>query len=138
MKTKNHKVKYTRDMYKTMCKTFFGSKAKGLDVEACADITAGKLIKKYPNSFDTISPAGVRAKCYQLQREGYNYKTDTFADQDVEQVKKMKQKDTKAKDEKFRNAEDVKVVGYHKEERKVISDVISMTVRGVEITMVFK
>ena len=125
---------YTPEMYPVMYKTFFKSREKGIDVDSSGEITARKLEKKF--GLKNVSAPGVRAKCYKLKNDGYDPKTNTFIKKEPKPAKPVNT--LKTKSEKHKNTEEVKVVGYHKEERSVTSDVISMTVRGVEITMVFK
>jgi len=119
------KVKYTRDMWKTMSKAFFTAKDKGLDVDTCAEVAAGKLIKKFGDRFDSISPAGVRAKCYELKRRGYDYKSDTL----IGETTTPKKETAPAKTTKT-----VEVMDYDAGNVKQVS----FKVGDVEITMVFK
>jgi len=121
----NSKIKYTPDMWPVMSRAFFKSRDKGIDVDTCADIAASKLIKKFGDKFDSISPAGVRAKCYELKRKGYDYKTDTMTNE----TKTPKTKTTPAK-----TAKTVEVMDYDAGNVKQVS----FKVGDVEITMVFK
>ena len=121
----NSKVKYTRDMWKTMSKAFFTARDKGLDVDTCAEVAASKLIKKFGDRFDSVSPAGVRSKCYELKRRGYDYKSDTL----IGATTTTKKETTPAK-----TAKTVEVMDYDAGNVKQVS----FKVGDVEITMVFK
>lgn len=143
---------YQRHMYQTMCKTFFRLRDKDVDVNTAAETVKRKLEKKFPEFKGIeLNSAGVRAKCYELRRKGYDYKLDKFIKDEYPTPKKKEKKESsKSIERKFEPAttldrpgkysasEDVKVTGYQTEERLVLTDTIKMTVRGVDITMVFK
>lgn len=79
--------KYTPKMYPLMCRTFWEARSKSdKSCEQAAKTALRALMKEYPDLDGNHH--GVRAKCYELRRNGYDWETDSFK-------QKLKQ-DTKA------------------------------------------
>lgn len=70
-------AKYTPKMYPLMCKTFWDARSKSdKSCEEAAKTALRALQKEYPDLKGNAQ--GVRAKCYELRRNGYDWQTNSF------------------------------------------------------------
>jgi hypothetical protein len=70
-------AKYEPEMYSLMCRTFWESRSKSdKSVEDASKAALKALERVYPDLKGNHQ--GIRAKCYELRRNGYDWETDSF------------------------------------------------------------
>lgn len=79
-------AKYTPKMYPLMCKTFWDARSKS---DKSCDESAKAALRALKKEFPDLqsNPAGIRAKCYELRRNGYDWQTDSFKKKAVQEPK---------------------------------------------------